>query len=132
MTKRVPFITGETMTIAAFVAFIASRLLAYGLIVLVPVRVIGPFFGPVCSAVVLLFNQPIDLGLLAIFRRFGLVSGSECRTLPHWLLCHACGRTQQLAHELNGGGVTMEEAGEAGWSAGAAGTRCPFCTTRNL
>lgn len=132
MTRRVPFITGESMTIAAFVAFIASRLLAYGLIVLVPLRVVGTFYGPICSALLMLFNQPIDLGLLAIFRRLGLVLGSDRRTLPQWLLCHACGRTQQIQHAHNHGGVTMEEAGELGWSAGEAGTRCPFCTTRNL
>ena len=132
MTKRVAFITGETMAIAAFVAFVASRLVTYALIVLVPLRVLGPFYGPPCSALAMLFNQPIDLGLLAIFRRFGLVLGSEHRTLPQWLLCHACGRTQQLAHAHNDGGVTMEEAGELGWTAGEAGTRCPFCTTRKL
>lgn len=129
---RIQLYTGENMTITAFAALIASRLLAHTLIVLVPLRIVGPFFGPVCSALVLLLNHPIDLGLLACFRRFGILAGTDRRTLPRWLLCHVCGRTQQIAHKHNEDGLSTKEADDLGWSADDAGTRCPFCTQRNL
>lgn len=128
MKSRVPFASGETMPVAAFAAFVASRLLTYAVIVLAPARALGPFYGGLCSAVLLVFNHPIDLAVLGVFRRFGLVSPS---TLPDWLLCRECGRTQKIANVQHPTGISLPEAAVCGWKLDGYVHRCPFCATEN-
>lgn len=73
MSRKFHLITGEQMAIPAFLAFGAARLLVYTVIALLPRAVLPPFPSALCSAALMLFKYPIDLAVLACFRRLDLV-----------------------------------------------------------